>query len=447
MQRLKHLRVQSLTDTIDMNTIPFPMRTAQLLATLLFLAPPALAQSRKRSPASAPPPTKPVLVRDAQNSRDWTLHAEVRLHATQIRGVDPKNLPASPKFILKGVEFLYPILDSSAMHEVYPSRMTSEFRIDTVPVDKEPDIIDGYQALSSIGVWKAGEVQSHHLTFIAEIPMTCWETRIDEKGARAIDWPTAPFSKEMALCLDPQLFVECKDATVMDLVKQWAGGDPRTLRPYDLAKRIAEGVLEHMRVTDPPIASQARGVEVGKSSAVLHTGFVVHGAAEVARAKQGSEFDLACLLTAAYRAAGLPARLVIGLDVKRTEERSGTVLRSWSEFFLAREPAPQGPDAQPVITAQDGEWIPVDIFRQWEFSSRAPPQNQRWEYFGHNEEFDFVVPIAYHWLPPERCTNSGPPGIWGWRPTPANPACDAEIKFWAYETPRKGGVDPRPKKK
>ncbi|MBL8745123.1 MAG: transglutaminase domain-containing protein [Phycisphaerae bacterium] len=431
-----------------MTTIPSTMRTAQLAAILAasLLASPLAAQQR---PTAARPPVeqKPALRRDNANARDWTLHAEVRLHSTQIRGTDPRNLPATPQFILSGVEFLYPILDSSAMHEVYPSRMTSEFRIDTIPVDKEPEIRGGYQSLSSIGVWKAGAMKTHHLTFIAEIPMTCWETRIDETIARQYRWPAAPWSAEMALCLEPQLFVESKDEAVAALVKKWAKGDPRAARPYDLAKTIAAGVIEHMRVTDPPTAARSRGVEVGHASAVLLEGFVVHGAAAVAREKKGSEFDLACLLTAAYRSAGLPARLVIGLDVKRSEERQGTVLRSWTEFFLAREPAPTATGAAAAITSNDGEWIPVDIFRQWEFSSRAPPPSQRWEYFGHNEEFDFVVPIAFHWLPPEDCTNSGPPGIWGWRPTPVNPSCDAEVKLWAYETPRKGGVDPRPRKK
>lgn len=433
-----------------MSTIPSPMRTAQITAILAaaLLVSPLIAQQKQRGkPARAAAEPKPALRRDEANSRDWTLHTEVRLHSTQIRGTDPKNLPATPEFILKSVEFLYPILDSSAMHEVYPSRMTSEFRIDTVPVDKQPDVLGGYQSLSSIGVWKAGEMKTHHLTFIAEIPMTCWETRIDEGAARMYEWPSAPWSAEMALCLEPQVFVESRDVAVAELVKKWGKGDPRATKPYDLAKRLAAGVIEHMRVTDPPTASRTRGVEVGKASAVLMDGFVVRGAAAAAREKQGSEFDLACLLTAAYRSAGLPARLVIGYDVNRSEERNGTVLRSWVEFFLAREPAAAAPDAKVAVTSKDGEWIPVDIFRQWEFSSRAPPQTQRWEFFGHDEEFDFVVPIAFHWLPPEDCTNSGAPGIWGWRPSPVNPACDAEIKIWASETPRKGGVDPRPKKK
>jgi hypothetical protein len=131
--------------------------------------------------------------------------------------------------------------------------------------------------------------------------------------------------------------------------------------------------------------------------------------------------------------------------VKRSDERKGLVLRSWVEFFLSREPPPPKQGEQPVVTAADGEWIPVDIARQIEFSSRPPPQDRRWEYFGHNEEFDEVVPMGFHWLPPEDCTNAGAPGVWGWRPSPVVPVCDAEIKVWAFETPRRGG-EPRPRR-
>lgn len=437
------------TDTIDVCTIPSTMRAAQVSAifvAFMLVSPLAAQQKQRNKPTQPVAELKPALRRDESNSRDWTLHAEVRLHPTLARGIDRRTLPASPQLILKSVEFLYPILDSSAMHEVYPSRLKGEFRIDNILADQEPDIRDGYQSLSSIGVWKAGPMRTHSLVFIADIPMTCWETRIDEAAARRYEWTSAAWSAEMALCLEPQLFVEPKDAAVADLVKKWTKGDPRAMKPYDLAKRLAAGVIEHMRVTDPPTASQGQHVGLGRVAVPFLEGFAVHGAAFAAREKKGSEFDLACLLAAVYRSAGLPSRLVIGYDVKRSDERQGIVLRSWVEFFLAREPAPAAAGAKPAITSKDGEWIPVDITRQWEFSSRAPAQNLKWEYFGNNEEFDFVVPIAFHWLPPEDCTNSGPPGMWGWRPSPVNPLCDAEIKIWASETPRKGGEDPRPRK-
>lgn len=388
---------------------------------------------------------QPALRRDPSNQRDWTLHVEVRLKTAQVRANDPRYVPVTPDFVLSSLEFVYPVLPSSAIHDGYVEKARGRFQIDTVPVDESPDILTGYQSLSSIAVWTARDIRSPYLVFVGEFDMTCYETRIDERAARARDWPAPPWSKELALCLEPQLFVEVGDPAVQGLVRQWTRGDPRAMKPYDLAKTLAGRVIEHMRITEPPTLSKARGPVAGGPSSVLLSGFNVNGAAFASREKKGSPFDMPCLLTAVYRAAGLPARLVIGFDIEESEKRQGTVLRSWVEFFLpgGRGLQPVQGAPSPAVTSADGEWIPVDIYRQWEFSSRAPPMNHRWQHFGHNEESDFLVPIAFHWLPPADCTNSGPPGIWGWRPAPVVPAADAELKFWAYETPKRGGEKKR----
>lgn len=401
---------------------------------------PSLAQGQKKKSPPTPPRAAPALIRDPANQRDWTLHAEVRMRPIQPRGTDARALPATPFFELAGAEFLYPVLRGSAMHFGWIDRIKGELQISGRVVDKAPEILDGYQSLSSIAVWEAGEFRTQSVVFIGEFPMTTYETRIDEKAARQRSWPGLPWSAEMALCLEPQLFVQSSDAAVQALVQEWTGGDPRRTKPYDLAKLLAGKVIQHMRVTIQPTSTQPRGPEVGKTPAIFLEGFNVFGAASAATEKQGSIFDLACLLTAVYRAAGLPARLVIGIDQEQSERLRSTIMRSWVEFFLPSEPAVVPGEPPPAaVTSKDGEWIPVDIGRQWEFSNRPPPMNQRWQYFGHNEEFDFVIPIAFHWLPPEDCQNSGTPAIWGWRPKPVNPAADVEIKFWAYETPRKSG--------
>jgi len=104
-------------------------------------------------------------------------------------------------------------------------------------------------------------------------------------------------------------------------------------------------------------------------------------------------------------------------------------------------PGANPPDVRAVTTA-DGEWIPVDIVKQREFSSRAPALNLRWEYFGNNVEFDMMVPVSYHWIPPENVVNAGVPGFWGWQPSPAVPGVEVELKFRASGMPRRG-PDPR----
>src|SRR5690606_32713198 len=133
------------------------------------------------------------------------------------------------------------------------------------------------------------------------------------------------------------------------------------------------------------------------------------------------------------------ARMVIGYDIEASEKAEFPVLRAWVEFFLARDPKQPKDVAEPVpVSPADGEWIPVDITRQQEFASRAPPINQRWQFFGHNEELDLVPPIAMHWVPPSFATNAGAAAIWGWLPQPANPIAEQQLTFWTQPTVIRG---------
>jgi len=397
-------------------------------------------------------PEEPVLTRDHANQRDWTVRMEIRIRPAQLRVARTTTLPPELRIFLDSFEFYFPLLDSSAMHDAYRDRVKSELRIDTRPVVQPPllaapmRVESGYQGLSHVLVWSVGAVETSDVWFLADIPTTCWETRIDERRARALDWPRAEWSPEMALCLQPQAYIEAADPVVRELTGRWAGPEPLARPPYDLAKRLAAEVINFYNVTESDASSQARGPFLGQTSAVIFPGLYVNGAAVAARAGRGPPADLACLLTAVWRAAGIPARLVVGVDVRRALEERFPAMRIWCEFFLPRQPAREPnapPDSFPVIKPTDGEWIPVDITRQKQFSSRAPPQNQRWQFFGHNEEFDFVAPVAFHFIPPKDCVNLGPPGLWGWMPVPANPVADAEMRVQVFETPRRGDDPPR----
>lgn len=399
--------------------------------------------------AQAPSASKPALTRDMPSKRDWTVRVEVRFHPIQPRVSDRRRIPPTPRFFFQELDFVFPLIPGSSMHTAYPERATGELRVENRVLDQTPDVTAGYQSLCSMGTWRARSIDTHQLYFIGEFPTTCYETRIDEAAARRYTWPVSPWSADMALCLEPQLFVESTDPDVVDLVRSWIGPTPRQTPPYELAKILAGKCVEHVHPTGWIIDTRSRGIAAGDNRASIITGFRVNGAAHAAREKNGSPLDLACLLTAAYRAAGIPARLVIGFDIEASNRLKSPVLRSWTEFFLAREPAWAGAaqtasnPLAPAIRPEDGEWIPVDVFRQREFSSRAPPIDRPWRYFGHNEEFDFVVPIAFHWVPPADVVTTGPPGMWGWQGRPANAIADVEMKFLAFETPNRGGEQGR----
>lgn len=414
------------------------------LVCALSIVRPAPAQQNRRA---AEPPR--ALTRLLYTKQNWTVHAEVTVLSGRPGPGDVLNSNPNPFFLLSSVEVAYPVIPDTASSIAERFRLNGELWVANVMRTNEPRIIDGYQGLSSIAIWSTGEIRSQQLTLKVNIASSCYETRINERVARAYTWPEHPWNAELSLCLDPQLFVEVQDPAVQELTRNWTQGKPRAARPYDLAKHLAAQTLAHFRRTQGLYETTSRNPGVPDNAGVVQagaffSGFRVNGAAYTARTGEGSFYDLACLLTAVYRAAGIPARMVIGYDIERSDADRLPVLRAWVEFFLARDPVqPVNAENLVPVSPADGEWIPVDISRQQEFSSRAPPLNQRWQFFGHNEELDLVPPIAFHWLPPSTLTNAGAAAIWGWLPQPANPVADQEVRFWYLGTPQRGD-DPKP---
>ncbi len=404
-------------------------RTMAVATMLAMLGVSALARPPK--PAASPDPRPRALTRHEFNYKDWTVSPIVRLHSYQFR-TDPNEAPAATSpTVLDAVAMIYPLIAGSAMHDVYLDRVKSEFSLGNKKLDLRPRTLPNYQGGTMLAVWEAKDISSTEpLQLRVDIPMTCYETRIDEDIALTYDWPTGEYKPMIASCLEPQLYVEPGHPAIQKLVQEWTKGNVKNAKPYLAAKYLAGKVVEHFQPTEGDYESAGRGPERGKVTAVLLEGFNVHGAAYAAERRRGSRFDMACLLTAVYRGAGIPARMVIGLDLEKTRESNIPVLRAWTEFYLYDE------------AVEAGEWIPVDIVKQREFSSRMPPLKQRWQFFGHNEEFDQMAPLAYHWLPPTANTNTGPPGVWGWIPSPGVPAVDAELQYVYNETSRRGD-DPK----
>lgn len=408
------------------------------LAVLASLAATAVAQPHRLPPA---------LTMDRANQRHWTVHFEVRIKPPQFTVANPKYAPASQVILTRGALVVFPLIPDTSMSLAHFHRLSGRLSVTNTVVDEDARIEAGYQGFSELAIWELPASETNLINLVVEVSMSSYETRINEDIAHQYTWPVAPWSLGLDLCLQPQLFVEAQDPVVVGLVKQWTNDHPKRAKPYFLAKHLAGRVLDHVNLTHDIFASAVRSPFTGHStpSGAFLSGYQVNGAAFAAREREGSELDMACLLTAVYRAAGLPARLVIGLDVLETNKSRFPVVRAWTEFFLPQEPMPDpnDPDAPLAVKQTDGQWIPVDIGRQELFSSAAPPMNTRWQFFGHNEEFDFVATFAFHWHPPTAVTNAGMPAFWGWLPfDQAIPAAQQEIRMWAFETPVRGD-DPK----
>jgi hypothetical protein len=161
-------------------------------------------------------------------------------------------------------------------------------------------------------------------------------------------------------------------------------------------------------------------------------GLEVVGAPEAARRRRGTPYDLVAVLTAVYRSAGIPARMVVGYDTGQDsgdkflgEKKSGE-LRPWVEFALV------GKDNKLV-------WVPVDIVMMRKRTPSLRDMNKPWKYFGNNDELNHVLPFSFHYHPPTTVVAHGAPAFWGWMVTPEPPKGNViqTIRFTAISTPKR----------
>jgi hypothetical protein len=426
------------------------------LAMQLVTSSAAMAQQRRAAPQSAE--FKPALVKDAGSAQDWTVHVRLRVATEQPGRTFSRDLATPrPRLGLTKMHLLFPLIPDTGTSIARPDKFKTKLYSDAISTT-EHRVEGGYQGLSSVAIVDAADVLTTAFFLDVDIAMTSYETRLNEEIARGAEWPAASWSNELALCLEPQQYVAVDDPSVAALVQRVTQGKPRGMPPFVLAKRLAAECIAHVNLTEELFnnrgVSQAwRGIGVPPTDQFAPVkgtvrGYNVSGAAWAGREKRGNVFDLACLYTAALRHAGIPARMVLGYDIDASEKAEKPVLRAWTEFFLPRRvttpPATPGqPAPEPVVTASDGEWIPVDIGRQKQFASRAPSLSQSWPFFGNNNESDRLCPVAFHWIPPVEGARSQSPAMWAWVVEPADPPVTAYVTIWADFTPRRGDDPPR----
>ena len=414
-----------------------PVTAATLaIAVVLGVGAIAFAQARGgkgvRGAAEAKPEHVPILTRSEVNKRDWTIITEVKLYGFKSLLFADSPMLGTNTIRVDSASTVFPLIRNSSMHDVHAEDVQSGYYVDKKLVNSDPRILPDYQGPTDLLVWNTGPFDALHTHLHIEIPVTSYETRIDEERAFAVPWfpEDQEWAPHIAANLEPQLFIEPDAPAVRRLVREWTRGKPRKAGYYELAKYLAGKVVEHYQPEGRILEASGRGDTLLAISAILVSGFRVDGAAHAAETGKGSPLDMANLLTAVYRSVGIPARLVIAHDVAASVKLDSLVVRAWTEFYLY--------DVRTGV----GEWIPVDIQRQRAFSSRMPPLRQRWQFFGHNEQFEFAAPIAHHWHPPTSVTNQGPPALWGWITTPAQPIADQGIRIDTIGTPKRGDGKP-----
>lgn len=270
-------------------------------------------------------------------------------------------------------------------------------------------------------------------------PYRSIERQFNEEIASTIPWhdPKTPWPSDAKSALEPVFLAEFRHGIegqpdpiqaevdrsreeVQKFLTKWtAGGDLRKLAPYTAAKFITGRVLDTFSVSgralDGPDGGSLRGV---KSRTVP----------EILTGKTAQPEDLPVLLAAFLRTAGIPARTVYAVDVRRessdTDRRiriqppgRTVAIRIWTEFALW-DP-----------TSRSAIWIPADILEQRKDGARAPSLDRRWEWFGHNQDSAFFVPISFHVSPPLPAFSFDLPNFFSYYLLPYTPPMSSVSRF------------------
>ncbi len=459
---MSHLRSRTLTTrNAPVHRWVWYRRTAigglTLLGVCLAGTAPAQPSSGGR-PAARPSGKAPVAVAgksflerviQRRNPTEWKLQTFIHLDSYQSTNVgSPTKGPGagtpgqSPVTIIpfnfETAAIVFPVPPSTAGSEMPDRGVTGRIRMDGTSFQAKPTWIPDLPCGAKYGRWDLTTFKGRAIDLEFETLQTCWEIVFDEAAANKAVWPTAnKWSADARSAWDAQLGIEPGLASVREALSKWCEGKPpQSIPPVQLAKFLASKVLEGIQPSGDGLVSSQTG---------LLQGFALKGHDTVLKDSRGSEHDIAALLCALYRAAGLPARIIIGFDVSESDPQTAGLVHNgegavhtWVEFCVEDE----------TVLAANGFptrlWIPVDVARQRKTSNKAPPLDRPWKYFGSSDQTDSMIPLAFHFHPPlSGAVAHGSPLLWGWMTTPeAQPAVQS-IRFLAGQpsktvTPRNG---------
>lgn len=334
----------------------------------------------------------------------------------------------------------------------YKGRLT----VADILVDDEPTIVENnYPCGTRIGSWQAPKEAIERVraqatgggirevTLTLEYPVRCYKVEFDEDEAMKVGWP-AEWPADAASTFASQMWIDkgvTEEGKTADYdrekikeilnryLKEEGIDDAKSVPPVRLAKILTSKVWRDVAPT--------AGTGVKDTSRIAgFEGFALRAPFITFVDKKGSPHDMVVALVALMREAGLPTRLVIGLDSGSnggpfSNSQGKSSLRSWAEFALYDE------------TNNAMCWVPIDILKLRSTSNKPQKLTAKWRYFGDNDEFNQVAPLAFHFVPPaDGVVTYGTPELWGWMVFPKAPdAAEASVVFTTAGVPKKASLE------
>lgn len=288
-------------------------------------------------------------------------------------------------------EIVVPIIIHGTYSRVDPSSIVvagqingQTYRAGNVPWKLRGPHPDGTAEIVVEFVDVAGQSMGVEVTWLEQ----SWSSVVDDAAAAQITWP-AEWPEEVRKFLKPSPWIESDKPLFSDFVARVSQGRLRQVTPYIAAKELVkEAVLAFTSIS-------GTGVERRDLGAIA--GLQLIGALESARTGKGSPNDLVCACVATLRAAGIPARPVVGVvkEIVKGEFRENTRWRTWAEFYL--------PNAG---------WVAFDPNEMRGSGFQYKNLETAWPGFGTIKELKERIAVAYDFQPAGSRWDWPP--VWGW---------------------------------
>lgn len=229
------------------------------------------------------------------------------------------------------------------------------------------------------------QVNTWPLQITVEANVTSWSSRLDNDAAMQMEWPSR-WPAQIAKLTKPSPLIESTATIITDTVQQLTRGQVRSVPPLQAAKLIVQDACSKFTVGETRMT-------VGQQGQLR--GIAVVGAEAAAKAGSGSPADLVCICVAMLRAAGLPARPVIGMGSGSFGRRDEFSV--WAEVFIP----------------QCG-WTPFDPDRLRQQSIAMMDATQPWEFFGTMPALQRRIPLSWSFAPGNGSTAFDSWSVWGW---------------------------------
>jgi hypothetical protein len=363
------------------------------------------------APPSGRPPTGPL---ERYEPRVYDLGFDVVL--SMVSDSPPyAPRPGTGSFNLADAPIVFPIIFQSAYSEVDRASMKAQLWLDgreDASLTSRLRLDEGQPFHAHLAVMPINEFRGQTLRWQIMYRAQVFSSRLNEAGAAKLTWPRE-WPEEVQDGLKPQFMIESGDPLFAKAVEQVTKGKLRTVPPYYAAKELVRYCIENFQVTG---SANRRG-----NLGVLRW-MVVEGASKAAAAGRGTSHDLVCVCVATLRAAGIPARPVIGVQER---EQGGNEFVTWAEFYL-----------------QGAGWIPFDPEVMRGKGIRQLKVQDAWPEFGTMEDLNRRIPLAFTFVPPSSKAPGGP-AVWGWDPSPGgDPGAQPSVMLTTVSRGR-GTEDPR----